>query len=126
VGRAICNSGIAREQLFITTQRGVQDPATNRERNPMTDVKTTEVIVLIGAGAIGQAIARRVATGKTLLLADINESAARSVATALAGFGFETRATPTVRNTWPTHAGRPARLPGTEDTWWPWAGSGKA
>lgn len=54
---------------------------------------TREVAVLIGAGAIGQAIARRVATGRTLLLADINQSAANDVATLLTGFGFEARAT---------------------------------
>lgn len=36
---------------------------TNRE---------TQVIVLIGAGSIGQAIARRVGTGKHILIADLN------------------------------------------------------
>ena len=25
-----------------------------------------------------------------------------------------------------SRAGRPARWPGTEDAWWPWAGSGRA
>src|SRR5260370_20202249 len=33
---------------------------------------------------------------------------------------------PTVRSTWPTHAGRPARSPGTEGACWPWDGSGRA
>ncbi len=32
-----------------------------------------EVVVIIGAGGIGQAIARRQGSGKTLLLADINQ-----------------------------------------------------
>ena len=33
---------------------------------------------------------------------------------------------PTVRSTWPTHDGRPARSPGTGGAWWRWAGSGRA
>jgi NAD(P)-dependent dehydrogenase (short-subunit alcohol dehydrogenase family) len=32
----------------------------------------SEVIVVIGAGSIGQAIARRVSTGKYVVLADLN------------------------------------------------------
>jgi hypothetical protein len=32
-----------------------------------------EVVVVIGAGGIGQAIGRRQGTGRTLLLADLNE-----------------------------------------------------
>jgi NAD(P)-dependent dehydrogenase (short-subunit alcohol dehydrogenase family) len=59
----------------------------------MSETKNNEVSVLIGAGAIGQAIARRVAIGKTLLLADINEGAAKDVAATLAAFGFRTEAT---------------------------------
>lgn len=51
----------------------------------------TEVVVVIGAGAIGQAIARRVGVAKTVLLADINEDAAERVATSLSGAGFDTR-----------------------------------
>jgi predicted dinucleotide-binding enzyme len=34
------------------------------------EVALTEVIVVIGAGSIGQAIARRVSAGKHVLLAD--------------------------------------------------------
>ena len=49
-----------------------------------------EVVVVIGAGAIGQAIARRIGVGKLLLLADINQEAAQGVATALSGIGFDT------------------------------------
>jgi predicted dinucleotide-binding enzyme len=33
--------------------------------------KSIKVIVVIGAGSIGQAIARRVSTGKHILLADL-------------------------------------------------------
>ena len=56
----------------------------------MSEPLNTEVCVLIGAGAIGQAIARRVAIGKTLLVADINESTAQQVAETLNSFGFTT------------------------------------
>lgn len=56
----------------------------------MPESLNTEVCVLIGAGAIGQAIARRVAIGKTLLVADINESTALQVAETLGSFGFTT------------------------------------
>ena len=52
---------------------------------------TTEVVVVIGAGAIGQAIARRIGVAKTILLADINEDAAKQAATLLSGVGYETR-----------------------------------
>ena len=33
----------------------------------------TDVIVLVGAGSIGQAIARRVSAGKRVLLADLHQ-----------------------------------------------------
>ena len=56
----------------------------------MSESLNTEVCVLIGAGAIGQAIARRVAIEKTLLVADINESTAQQVAETLDSFGFTT------------------------------------
>lgn len=47
-----------------------------------------EVIVLIGAGAIGVAIARRVAIGKTLLLADLRLENAEKTAIELQNAGF--------------------------------------
>jgi NAD(P)-dependent dehydrogenase (short-subunit alcohol dehydrogenase family) len=50
-----------------------------------------EVVVVIGAGAIGQAIARRVGVAKMIVLADINEDAAKQAATLLSGVGYETR-----------------------------------
>lgn len=52
---------------------------------------STEVVVLIGAGAIGQAIARRLGVAKTILLADINEDAAKRAAKLLSGVGYQTR-----------------------------------
>lgn len=51
----------------------------------------TEIVVVIGAGAIGQAIARRVGVAKTVFLADNNEDAAEKAATSLSGAGYSTR-----------------------------------
>ena len=48
-----------------------------------------KVIVVIGAGSIGQAIARRIGTGKHILLADINESNAEKASIVLSEAGFE-------------------------------------
>lgn len=41
----------------------------------------TQVVVVIGAGSIGQAIARRVSAGRHVLLADLREEGARTAAT---------------------------------------------
>ncbi len=48
-----------------------------------------KVIVLIGAGSIGQAIARRVSAGKHLLLADLRQENADAAAKTLSEAGFE-------------------------------------
>lgn len=48
-----------------------------------------EVIVVIGAGSIGQAIARRVSAGKHVLLADLKQENADAAAKVLADAGFE-------------------------------------
>jgi len=48
----------------------------------------TDVIVVIGAGSIGQAIVRRVSAGKHLLLADIQQENAESAAKVLFDAGF--------------------------------------
>ena len=47
------------------------------------------VIVVIGAGSIGQAIARRVSAGKHVLLADLREENADAAAKVLSDAGFE-------------------------------------
>lgn len=39
----------------------------------------TDVITVVGAGSIGQAIARRVSAGKKLLLADLRQANAEAV-----------------------------------------------
>jgi NAD(P)-dependent dehydrogenase (short-subunit alcohol dehydrogenase family) len=49
----------------------------------------TNVIVVIGAGSIGQAIARRVSAGKHVLLADLREENANAAAKVLSDAGFE-------------------------------------
>lgn len=51
-----------------------------------------EVIVLIGAGAIGVAIARRVAVGKELVLADLRQENAEKQAVELRNAGFSVHA----------------------------------
>ena len=48
----------------------------------------TNVIVLIGAGSIGQAIARRVGAGKHVLLGDLRQENAEAAANVLADAGF--------------------------------------
>jgi len=47
------------------------------------------VIVVIGAGSIGQAIARRVSAGKHLLLSDLRQENADAAARTLADAGFD-------------------------------------
>lgn len=48
----------------------------------------TEVVVVIGAGGMGQAIARRQGTGKTVLLADFNDATLKDAADAMRGDGY--------------------------------------
>jgi saccharopine dehydrogenase-like NADP-dependent oxidoreductase len=48
----------------------------------------SNMIVVIGAGSIGQAIARRVSAGKHVLLADLNDANAQAAAKTLADAGF--------------------------------------
>jgi len=50
---------------------------------------SNEVVVLIGAGSIGQAIARRVSTGKHILISDIKIENAEQAAKNLSEAGFE-------------------------------------
>ncbi|MET0164139.1 MAG: SDR family oxidoreductase [Vicinamibacterales bacterium] len=49
----------------------------------------SNVIVVIGAGLIGQAIARRVSAGKRVLLSDLREENANAAAGVLSDAGFE-------------------------------------
>lgn len=52
-----------------------------------------KIIVLIGAGSIGQAIARRIGSGKHILLADINKDNATKASVILSDAGFEVSTT---------------------------------
>jgi NAD(P)-dependent dehydrogenase (short-subunit alcohol dehydrogenase family) len=54
-------------------------------------LKKTDVIVVIGAGSIGQAIARRVGAGKHILLADLQPENAGAAAKVLSEAGFDVR-----------------------------------
>ena len=54
----------------------------------MHDVATRDVIVLLGAGSIGIAIARRVGAGKHVVLADLRIETADAAAKILADAGF--------------------------------------
>jgi len=59
--------------------------------NAATDrAAMNEVIVLIGAGSIGQAISRRVGAGKHVLLADLREENVQAAAKILDDAGFST------------------------------------
>ena len=51
------------------------------------------VVVVIGAGSIGQAIARRVSAGKHVLLADVRQENAATAAEVLRNAGFEVSTT---------------------------------
>lgn len=51
------------------------------------------VIVVIGAGSIGQAIARRVSAGKQILLADLRKENAQAAAKVLGDAGFDVSTT---------------------------------
>lgn len=52
-----------------------------------------QVIVLIGAGSIGQAIARRISAGKQILVADLQQQNAEAAAKTLNDAGFNVTAT---------------------------------
>jgi NAD(P)-dependent dehydrogenase (short-subunit alcohol dehydrogenase family) len=54
----------------------------------------TNVIVVIGAGSIGQAIARRVSAGKHVLLADLRQENSNAAAKVLSDAGFEVSTAP--------------------------------
>ena len=53
----------------------------------------TNVIVVIGAGSIAQAVARRVSVGKHVLLADLRQENADAAAKVLSEAGFEVSTT---------------------------------
>jgi NAD(P)-dependent dehydrogenase (short-subunit alcohol dehydrogenase family) len=62
------------------------DGVNHRSRK---EIKMSDVIVVIGAGSIGQAIARRISAGKHILLADLRPENANAAAEVLSNAGFE-------------------------------------
>jgi len=63
------------------------------KENDMSDPETrTDVTVVIGAGGIGQAIARRISSGRQILVANHTQDSADAAAKVLEGAGFETTA----------------------------------
>src|SRR6187549_3420359 len=76
---------MAREGHRRAVQRHSQGDADMSE----TKSPGKSVIVVIGAGSIGQAIARRVSAGKRVLLADLREENAEAAAKVLRDAGFE-------------------------------------
>ena len=59
----------------------------------MENFKKTNVIVVIGAGLIGQAIARRVSAGKHVVLADLRQENADTAARDMSDAGFDVSTT---------------------------------
>jgi saccharopine dehydrogenase-like NADP-dependent oxidoreductase len=55
---------------------------------------TADVLVVIGAGAIGQAITRRTGVGKEILLADINTDSLAATADLMETSGYNVRTQP--------------------------------
>jgi NAD(P)-dependent dehydrogenase (short-subunit alcohol dehydrogenase family) len=60
--------------------------ATN---NTPKEAIMSDIIVVVGAGSIGQAIARRISTGKQVLLADLRQENADAAAEVMLNAGFE-------------------------------------
>jgi NAD(P)-dependent dehydrogenase (short-subunit alcohol dehydrogenase family) len=56
-------------------------------------IEMKHVIVVIGAGSIGQAIARRISAGKHVLLADLHKENADAAAEVLSNAGFDVSST---------------------------------
>ncbi len=65
-------------------KRELGEALSSRKENTMTNV-----IVVIGAGSIGQAIARRISSGKHILLGDLHQENANAAAKVLSDAGFE-------------------------------------
>jgi NAD(P)-dependent dehydrogenase (short-subunit alcohol dehydrogenase family) len=55
----------------------------------MNDTHRSDVVVVIGPGSIGQAIARRASAGKHVLLADLRQANADAAAEVMSDAGFE-------------------------------------
>jgi NAD(P)-dependent dehydrogenase (short-subunit alcohol dehydrogenase family) len=85
---------------FVVMLSQSRSPRRSRVRNPFAAARKvyeripmTNVIVVIGAGSIGQAIVRRVSAGKLVLLADIRQENADVAAKTLSDAGFNVTTT---------------------------------
>jgi NAD(P)-dependent dehydrogenase (short-subunit alcohol dehydrogenase family) len=69
--------------MSTTRARPEEIAAHERQENAMSNV-----VVVVGAGSIGQAVARRVSAGKHVLLADLRAENAKAAADVLSNAGF--------------------------------------
>jgi NAD(P)-dependent dehydrogenase (short-subunit alcohol dehydrogenase family) len=69
------------------------EPARQSIQSIAKEMIMGEVVVVIGAGSIGQAIARRVSAGKHVVLADLRKENADAAASVLGNAGFEVSTT---------------------------------
>ena len=83
--------GPAPDQTALThiQIQGDRYPAHLADKLTREGIAMTNVIVVIGAGSIGQAIARRVSAGKHVLLADLRQENADAAAKVSSDAGFE-------------------------------------
>src|ERR1700712_4334372 len=68
-------------------------PIDRSHKEALMSNVNVNVTVVIGAGSIGQAIARRVSAGRKVLLADINQANADAAAQVLKDAGFDVSTT---------------------------------
>jgi NAD(P)-dependent dehydrogenase (short-subunit alcohol dehydrogenase family) len=61
----------------------------SQKKRTTKEFAMSEVVVVIGAGSIGQAIARRVSAGKHIVLADVHQENADAAADVLTNAGFD-------------------------------------
>jgi NAD(P)-dependent dehydrogenase (short-subunit alcohol dehydrogenase family) len=63
------------------------------QKRKLDNTEQTNVIIVIGAGSIGQAIVRRISAGKHIVLADLRQENADAAAKTLSDAGFEVSTT---------------------------------
>src|SRR4051812_39126057 len=78
-----------------TRSRGRRDAscAVQRTDGCREERSVSDVVVVIGPGAIGQAIARRVGAGKQVVLADLRQANADAAAESMRNAGFDVSTT---------------------------------
>src|ERR1700752_1358269 len=94
--RSAQHAAAGRARASATRLRGGEPPPV-RDCKPFTLNRGTameHVVVVIGAGQIGQAIARRVGVGKHVVLADRSEANANAAAEVMANAGYHVNVAP--------------------------------